>query len=269
MNPSLFFSTLKTNGKSIFSYAFGSAFYVLLIMWIYPSIAKSSALDEVMKQMPKNYLSAFGFDGGMPKDLSGFLAGEFYGLLFILILLIYSVILSSQLMVRLVDRGSMTYLLSTSVSRTRIALSQALILVFGLLIITLFTIVTVLIGSGLIIEDSHLNVSNFIQMNIVGFLLFFVVSGYSFFFSCVLNDEKRALSISGGLSVVFFAINLVAKMSTDFDWLKYFTIFSAFNPTEIAKGTVDILPISLVLGGSGIILFSLAIFIFRKRDLPL
>ncbi|MBS4174612.1 ABC transporter permease subunit [Bacillus sp. FJAT-49736] len=269
MNTSLFISTLKTKGKTMFSYAFGSAFYVLLIMWIYPSFAKSNALDTVIKQMPQKYLSAFGFDGGMPKNLGGFLAGEFYGLLFLLILIIYSVILSTQLIVRLVDRGSMAYLLSTSVSRTKIAVSQAAVLILGLLLITLVTIATVLIGSNMIMDNNDLQVSNFIQMNVVGFLLFFVISGYSFFFSCVLNDEKRALSLSGGLTIVFFAINLVAKMSTDLEWLKYCTVFSTFNPSDIAKGTIDILPVSLGLGFAGLVLYALAILIFRKRDLPL
>ncbi|PKR84123.1 ABC transporter permease subunit [Heyndrickxia camelliae] len=269
MNASLFFSTLKTNGKTLFSYAIGSAFYVLLIMLIYPSFAKSNAMDVVLKQMPQKYLNAFGLDGGMPQNLSGFLAGEFYGLLFLLILMIYSVILSSQLMVRLVDRGSMAYLLSTSASRTKVAVTQAAILIFGLLLITVITIATVLIGSDLMIKGNDLEVSNFIQMNVVGFLLFFVISGYSFFFSCVFNDEKRVLAVSGGLSVIFFAIHLVAKMSTDYDWLKYFTVFSTFDPSGIAKGTVNILPISLALGFSGIVLYTLAILIFSKRDLPL
>jgi len=226
-------------------------------------------MDVVLKQMPQKYLNAFGLDGGMPQNLSGFLAGEFYGLLFLLILMIYSVILSSQLMVRLVDRGSMAYLLSTSASRTKVAVTQAAILIFGLLLITVITIATVLIGSDLMIKGNDLEVSNFIQMNVVGFLLFFVISGYSFFFSCVFNDEKRVLAVSGGLSVIFFAIHLVAKMSTDYDWLKYFTVFSTFDPSGIAKGTVNILPISLALGFSGIVLYTLAILIFSKRDLPL
>ncbi|MGE8203514.1 ABC transporter permease subunit [Heyndrickxia sp. NPDC080065] len=260
---------LKTNAKGIFSYGIGAAFYMLIIIWVYPSVAKSDALDQVLKQMPANYLKAFGFDGGMPKDLSGFLAGEYYGLLFLIILMIFSVVTASQLMVRLVDRGSMAYLLSTATSRTRIAVTQATILVIGLLIITLISMLPVLIGAKWMIDGSDINVSRFIEMNIVGFFLFFVISGYSFLFSCIFNDEKRALSLSGGLSIIFFAINIVAKLSTDFEWLKNITIFSAFQPTEIAKGTVDILPVSLALGGAGIVLYVLGVLIFRKRDLPL
>lgn len=269
MNASLFKSMLKINAKSIFSYAFGAAFYMLLVIWIYPSIAKSGAMDEIFKQMPQNYLSAFGIEGGMLSDLSGFLAAEYYGLLFLIILMIFSVMTASQLISRLVDRGSMAYLLSTSSSRTKIAVTQASILILGLIVITLFSILPVVFGVNWIIDDADINVTRFIELNIVGFLLFFVISGYSFLFSCIFNDEKRALGVSGGLSIVFFAINLVAKMSSDFEWLKNITIFSTFRPTEIAKGAVDILPVSLGLGAAGIVLYVIAVLVFRKRDLPL
>ncbi|MEB6550954.1 ABC transporter permease subunit [Heyndrickxia sporothermodurans] len=269
MSAALFKTMLKMNGKSISSYAFGAAFYMLLIIWIYPSIAKSDALEQLFKEMPQNYLSAFGFDGGMINDLSGFLAAEYYGLLYLIILMIFSVVTATQLIARLVDRGSMAYLLSTPASRVRIAITQSTILVLGLLVITIFSILPVFIGTKWIIEDANINSWRFIEMNIVGFLLFFVISGYSFLFSCMFNDEKKALAVSGGLSIIFFAINLVAKMSTDFEWLKHVTIFSAFQPTEIAKGSVDILPVSLALGGAGIVLYVLAVIIFKKRDLPL
>lgn len=269
MNGALFKAMLKMNVKNIFSYAIGAAFYMLLVMWIYPSIAKSDAMGQIFEQMPDQYLSAFGIEGGMPKDLSGFLAAEYYGLIFLIILMIFSVMTASQLVARLVDRGSMSYLLATPVSRVRIALTQATILVLGLLVITVFSVLPVVFGAKWMVDDADIHLARFIDMNVVGFLLFFVISGYSFLFSCLFNDEKRALAISGGLSIVFFAINLVSKMSEDFEWLKKMTIFSVFNPSDIAKGEVTILPIALSLGAAGMVLYILGILIFKKRDLPL
>jgi ABC-2 type transport system permease protein len=269
MNLSLFVSMLKTNGKTISSYALGSVLYLLLAIWIYPTIADSEALNEVMLQMPESYLSAFGFEGGMPQDLGGYLAGQYYSMLFVLILMIYCVITAPQLMARLVDRGSMAYLLSASTSRTRIAITQASILVLGLLMIALLTTIGGLVGSYWIIEESNLDVSPFVQMNLVGFLLYFVVSGYSFFFSCLFNDEKLSLAVSGVLSVSFFALHLISKISPDLEWMQNITLFSAFQPSEISKGTFGVLPVSLSLGISGFLLYMFAVIIFNKRDLPL
>lgn len=46
MNLSLYKQMMKTNVKGIMSYAAGSAFYILLILGIYPSIAKK---PEILK----------------------------------------------------------------------------------------------------------------------------------------------------------------------------------------------------------------------------
>lgn len=269
MSLSLFKTMLKLNGKTLISYAFGAAVYLLLAVWMYPQIAKSTELNKVIEQMPEGFLKAFGFEGGMPEDLSGFLAAEYYGLIFILIVMIYCVLLSTQLVARLVDRGSMAYLLATSTSRTKVALTQASVLVLGLFLIVLFTFLTGLLGASLFMDDETFHMDRFVHINLLGFLVFFVVASYSFFFSCLFNDEKRALSVSGGVTVLFFMISLISRISDKLDWLANFTIFTAYQPDDIARGTVDVWPVAFGLGSVGLIIFALAILIFNKRDLPL
>ncbi|MED1203851.1 ABC transporter permease subunit [Heyndrickxia acidicola] len=269
MSSALLIAMLKTTGKNIFSYAFGAAFYVILIIWIYPSVAHSDALNQVLKQMPSNYLSAFGLQGGMAGNLSGFLAGEYYGLLFIIILMIYSVMTSSQLIARFIDRGSMAYLLSTPNSRVKVAGTQAILLVFGLLMIVLFTTIAGLAGAAWMIKGGNLSVSRFVTINLMGFLLFFVITGYSFLFSCLFNDEKRALTLSGLLTIIFFALDLAAKLSDRLSWIKSLTIFTCFHPSDIARGGVNIWPSAIGLAIAGVLLYSIALYIFKKRDLPL
>ncbi|WP_243387593.1 ABC transporter permease subunit [Bacillus kexueae] len=269
MSLSLFKTMMKLNGKTIISYAFGAAVYLLLAVWMYPQIAKSTELNKVIEQMPEGFLNAFGFEGGMPEDLSGFLAAEYYGLIFLLILMIYCVLLSTQLVARHVDRGSMAYLLATSTSRTKVAMTQAFVLVLGLFVIVLFTFLSGVLGASWFMEDETFHLDRFIHINVLGFLVFFVVSGYCFFFSCLFNDEKRALSVSGGITVLFFMISLVSKISDKLDWLQAFTLFTAYQPDDIARGTVDVLPVALGLLLAGLLFFALSILVFKKRDLPL
>jgi len=83
------------------------------------------------------------------------------------------------------------------------------------------------------------------------------------------NDEKRALSVSGGITVLFFMISLVSKISDKLDWLQAFTLFTAYQPDDIARGTVDVLPVALCLLLAGLLFFALSILVFKKRDLPL
>ncbi|ASN07144.1 ABC transporter permease subunit [Virgibacillus necropolis] len=268
MNGSLFVTMMKNNAKTVCSFTFGSMFYLVLIIWLYPYIADSKVFDTMFETLPEGYMKAFGLHAGI-SSLSGFVAGEYYGLLFIIILLIFCVTTATQLIARLVDRGSMAYLLASGLSRMKIALTQASVILICLTVIITLTTLTGVIGAELFIEENNFATGSFIKLNIVTYLLFFVISGYCFLFSCLFNDEKRALAISGALSFIFFAVDMLAKVSDKLDWLQYFTVFSLFDATSIAEGNVDILPISISLGSAGILLYALAIIIFKKKDLPL
>lgn len=174
MNMPLYGQMLKNHLRTMMSYAFGSAFYILLMFGIYPSIMEQSAsLNELIASMPEGIGRAFGLENGFG-TVDSFISGEYYGLLFVLILSIFSIMTSTQLMARLVDQGSMAYLLSAPTTRVKVALTQAVVLLTGLLVITA---VTTLAGYGgyawFIGNLSDFDSKAFLQLNIGAFLLFF------------------------------------------------------------------------------------------------
>lgn len=268
MNFTLFRTMFRTSQKSIFGYALGTVLYMWLVIWVYPSLAQSNGMNQLLKTMPKNMLSMLSLQHGIQK-LSDYLAAEFYGFLFLIIMSIYSVSTATQLIAKLVDRGSMAYVLSTPTSRLKTVFTQAVILVSGLLIISCFATLGGLVGIHLINSDTKLDAGLFIQMNLVGFLLFFVVSAYSFLFSCLFNDEKKAMAVSSVLTIVFFAMQLLGKLADKISWILHYTVFSAFQPEKISSGHADLFWPILGLAIAGMILFGLAVLIFKKKDLPI
>ncbi|MCY9398420.1 ABC transporter permease [Bacillus haynesii] len=270
MNLSLYKQMLRTNMKGIMSYAVGSAFYILLILGIYPSIAGNAEdIEKMIKSMPEGFLNAFGFENGLG-NLEDFMSGEYYGLIFIVILSIFSVMLSTKLLAKLVDQGSMAYILSAPTTRGKVAFTQAAVLTTGLLIIMAMTTAAGLAGYHLMLDgDYDFNVSRFLVLNLIGFLLFFAVGGISFLFSAISNDEKRALGLSGGITFLFFSFDLLGKLSEKTEWLRSLSVFSLFRPGDIVNGSADIAQVSLVLAAVGFAAFALSILIFKKRDLPL
>ncbi|MCY8000620.1 ABC transporter permease subunit [Bacillus haynesii] len=270
MNLSLYKQMLRTNMKGIMSYAVGSAFYILLILGIYPSIAGNAEdIEKMIKSMPEGFLNAFGFENGLG-NLEDFMSGEYYGLIFIVILSIFSVMLSTKLLAKLVDQGSMAYILSAPTTRGKVAFTQAAVLTTGLLIIMAVTTAAGLAGYHLMLDgDYDFNVSRFLVLNLLGFLLFFAVGGISFLFSAISNDEKRALGLSGGITFLFFSFDLLGKLSEKTEWLRSLSVFSLFRPGDIVNGSADIAQVSFVLAAVGFAAFALSILIFKKRDLPL
>lgn len=270
MNLPLFKQMMKSNAKGISNYAFGSAFYILLMFWIYPGIASNaSALNELLKSMPDGIVSAFNIQGGFG-SMEAFISGEYYGLILPILLSIFSLMLSTSLMARLVDQGSMAYLLSTPATRRSIAATQSCVLAVGLLTIIIVTTASGFLGNALFIGERYeFDGVRFMQLNLAAFMLFTAVGGISFLVSSLANDEKKALGTSGTIVFGMFALDLAAKVSERIEWLRYASLFSLYRPGDIASGSGDPLIPCLVLLLVGLCGFAAGILACSKRDLPL
>jgi ABC-2 type transport system permease protein len=268
MNATLYKQMLKVNLKGFMNYAFGSAFYIILMFWLYPGMAKNTkALDELVQSMPEGVGRAFGLNGFGSAE--SFISGEYYGLILVLILSIVCVQLSTQLMAKLVDQGSMAYLLSTPTTRGKVAFTQASVLTTGLFLIMAVTTIAGIVGKAWFLGGYEFDTTKFLKMNVSAFLLFFAVGGISFLVSSLSNDEKKALGISGFITYGFFSLDLLGKLSQKIEWMRNISIFSLYKPSEIINGNVDLAATSIILFVIGFVAFGLAIFLFRKRDLPL
>lgn len=268
MNRTLYTTELKANARAISSYTFGMAFYLWLFIWIYPSFAKSQALNTLLGQMPQGLMKMLGYQVRM-NHVTDFLGGEFYSLLYLVVMAIYTIFVATKLVAHLVDNGSMAYLLASPVSRARVAMTQAAVLLSGLVIIGGVTIVGGIVGVHWFIHHAGMDNLDFIKMNIVGMLLFCVVAAYCFLFSCLAPDERTALSWSATLTIVFYALKVIGDLSPRFAWVNHFSLFAVFNPQDLIRGQGDFAVTSICLAAAMVILLGIAVFGFNKRQLAL
>ncbi|GMA51151.1 ABC transporter permease [Alicyclobacillus contaminans] len=268
MSSALYRSMFKWQMKAMLSYGCGIMLYQWLFIWTYPSIAKSSALNALLKTMPAGFLKVIGYEAGV-SQVGDYLAGEFYGLIYVIIMAIYAVMTATQLMARLQDSGFLAYLLATPVSRVRIAVSQLAVLVSGIVGIGLLCTVSGLLGVHWFISDSPLNTAKFVEMNAIGVLLFLLVGAYSFFFSCTARDERTALSASALLTVVFYALHTAGSLSDTVGWLRNVSIFTAFDPQALMHGTANVPSLALGLGVAAVGIFAAAVAGFRRKEMAL
>ncbi|MGM7680734.1 ABC transporter permease subunit [Cytobacillus sp. Hm23] len=269
MNAPLYKQMIKSNVKGFLSFGVGSALYVILMTSLYPFIADNAEqINDMLDIYPDALKQAFGLESF--GTYSEFISVEYFGLFFPIILGVFSVMTGVQLIAKLVDRGSMAYLLSTKVTRSSVVITQIAVLVSGLIIIVFLTFIGGVIGGEWLIDDQYAIGTNvFFKINIVGLLLFFAVGGYSFLISALLNDEKLAFGLAGGLTFLFYGLDMAGKISTDLDWLRNITLFSLYEPSQIAIGEGDVYSSSLILLSIGVIMFILAVYVFKRRNLPL
>lgn len=268
MSGALYRAMLKGNARTIASYTAGMVFYLWLFIWVYPSIQGSQSLNALLSKMPSGLRRVLGYTVGMT-HLSSFLGGEFYSLLYLLIMAIYAILTAGKLVAHLIDNGSMAYLLATPVSRVRVAATQAAVLMTGILVIGAVTTVGALVGAHWFVHHAGLNAGYFVEMNVVGVLLFAVVAGYSFAFSCVARDERSALAFSAIVTMAFYALHTVSDLSRHFHWMGRLSLFSAFNSQQLIRGQGHFAEVAPILVLAAVALFIIAIAGFRRRPLAL
>ncbi|MDP4087503.1 MAG: ABC transporter permease subunit [Bacillota bacterium] len=270
MNFSLYKHMMKVNIKGVMNYAIGAAFYIVLVVWIYPGMEKTAKpLNDMLSAMPAGMTKAFNLQNGFG-SFESFISGEFYGVLFTLIVSIFCVMVPIQLMAKLVDQGSMAYLLSTPTTRGKVAFTQASVFLTGLFLISAITTACGIIGVRIFINDANsFHVDRFIQLNLAAFALFVALGGISFLVSSLSNDEKKAMGISGMIIFGFYSLDIVGKISEKIDWLRDFTVFTLYKPADIVNGKGDVIQNCIILFAIGLIAFLVSILVFRKRDLPL
>ncbi|MUV38253.1 hypothetical protein JNUCC1_02089 [Lentibacillus sp. JNUCC-1] len=269
MNGSLYSQMMKTHLKLFLGFGVVSAAYVTLMTSLYPMMDENmEQIENLIDLFPDALLRAIGLESF--SSYGQFISAEYYGLFYLLILGVFSVIIAVQLIARLVDRGSMAYLLSTHVSRVQVATTQVMVLLSGLIIIHALTFGGGFLAAEFLIEtDSTIAFNEFFQINFVGLLLFFAVGGYSLLFSSLMNDEKNAFALAGGLTFVFYGMDMMGKIVTEIDWIRHFTPFSLYEPGKIASNDADVWTSSVILAAIGVVTCIAAVLIFRKRNLPL
>ena len=268
MDGVLYARMLKAQSRSISSYAFGMVLYLWLFIWVFPTFAGSQSLNNLLRQMPPGLMKVLGYTVGIT-HLSNFLSGEFYSLLYLVIMAIYVIFGATRLVAHLIDTRAMAYLLATPVSRVKVAVAEAFVLLTGVLIIGGLTTAGGLLGAHWFVHHAGIDAGRFVEMNIVGALLFCVVAGYCYIFSCVAPDERRALSFSAVLTVAFYGFHVIGDMSHKFSWMNHLSLFASFNSQNLVQGHSHFAASSIGLGIAAVVLFAAGIIAFSKRQLAL
>jgi ABC-2 type transport system permease protein len=263
-SKTLFKREMKANYKLLTIFMYLVTIYILSIVYMF-NPSNSNAFDDMVKSMP-GIMKAFGFVAGQ-NTLIGFIATDLYGMLLIMVPMVFSIILGNKVIAGYVDRGSMAYLLATPNKRVKIALTQALCIWVSVGLLITYATVAIIISSALI-HPGLLDIGKLVLMNVVVYFLHIAISGICFFASCISNDTKRSFSIGAGVPIAFFFIQLLANMGGKLENLKYLTPITFFNTADIIAGKSVVLPV-IVLAIVAIVLYGMGIYIFSKRDLSL
>ncbi len=258
-NKTLYFHLIKSNLKLFTLIIFVLCLLIIIIMSVFdPQTMKTIA--EASEGAPIKPL-------GDISSLIAFVSNQYFGMMSLILVMIYSIIVGNKLIADKVDKGSMTYDLSTPTTRTEITVTSAVYLISSLAV--MFGLI---FGIGCLvaemIQPGELPIGTFFTLTFGAFLLHLAVSSITFLSSCFFNRTSMSLALGAGIPVFFFAANLLSGMSESLDILKYVTLITLFDSDNIIQGNAyagDFIVLALI----GCILYGIGIVAFNRKDLPL
>jgi len=234
-----------------------------LLICVVLSVFDAETLAQVGKNssnMPINPL-------GNISTLINLLANQYFGMFCLIFPMIYIIITGNKLIAGQVDNGNMAYNLSAPISRTQIACTSMLYLV-GSLTLMYGLIVGIGCGAAEILQPGELDLEAFCRLAFGSYLLQLAISAISFCSSCIFNRSSRSLIYGAGLPLIFYGADLLAGLSKDLDFCKFFSLITLFDTEALVAGE-EFATGLVVLAVISVVLYAIGIMVFKKKDLPL
>jgi len=260
INIHLLKQTIKSNYKILLIFTFALSVFVTIVTGVFTP-DKLNGIENIAKNTPISAII------GSNNSLVGFISNAFFGMMGSILPMIYVIIIANKLIASQVDKGSMAYILSTPIKRNQVTITQSVYLI-GSLIFMFATITTVGIIASKIFQPDALDIKTFILVNIGCLLLHFATSGIAFASSCIFNLSKNSLAVASGIPITFFIFKLVAELSSDLEFFKYFTINTLFDTKAIIARDGYLTNFTILIT-VGIVLYLVGMKVFKEKDLPL
>ncbi|MHB8072217.1 ABC transporter permease subunit [Desulfosporosinus fructosivorans] len=268
MNRALFRATFKQHRKKVAVISMGIILYEGLLTWVYPVIAKNPAVTEIAGSIPSAVKTVFGVPENARTDtFESFISGQFFARIWVMLMALYGIQIANALLAKMVDDGSLAFLLSTPVSRSEILSTQT-----GVMVSTNAILVAAMIGGvylGTFCSGIKIEHARYIDLGLLGLSFFSLIEFYSLFFSAWFVEEERAVTYATGLTLAFYGMDIVGGLSDRLSWLKNLSLFQWFQPQEVLEGTTD--PLWPIIGFSvtSAGLWYLTKKVFETKDLAI
>lgn len=255
LSKSILKQSVKNNWKLWLILTGVLCFFITMMTLVAPSMA------ERMAEVPS--IPGSGFGGEF--SLLSIYEQMIFGMMGIMLMLIYAIAVGNKLVASEVDKGTMSFTLNTPITRKQIILSKALFYLASLaamvIVVGIFgTVSSLMVGIDLAFGT--------FWMMLLGFFLYGVaVSGICFLASCWFNKSGNSLLIGAGLPIAFFLFNSLSQIQ-DLEFMKYLSLNTLFDTSAIISGTGFIIQF-IAMAVIGIALYVVGINKFLRKDLPL
>ncbi|MDU5105405.1 ABC transporter permease subunit [Clostridium sp.] len=261
----------KRNIKSLIYWSIGTSAIIVLFMVLFPSM-KDMGMQELvgakLDSLPAAVLETFNFSSATDfSNINDYLG---YCLQYIAMAFgIYGGILGVNSIIEEESEGTIEFLYSKPVSRSKILWSKILSRIVYLLIFAMI-IGGITIGISIAVKPSEIDIMD-LMMNIKSMFIGMSFLGYIFMaigiaISTILKRGKMGTSIGLSLFFITYILGIISKLKEEFSFIKYISPYEWVIPSKIIK---DGFEVKFILIGFLLMALSLvaATFIYNKKDM--
>ncbi len=241
-----------------------AAIYAGFITLFYANVVDNAeAFQELLELYPKELLKAFGVGGDLAAP-GVYLGGNVYNFLWPLLSAIGAIALGTRIAGD-ADRGFLDILLTTPLARVQQLASSIAIQLLALVLVAAAMVAGILVGDLAIAPALP---TDRVLLSIALCVAFgMAVAGASTFLAVRLLDRGRAAGLVAAILVVMYLLNVVAQLAPGSAALASVSLFRYFTVRELIDGAGFPVADTLVLAGTGIVGWGLALLDLRRRDL--
>ena len=205
---------------------------ILIIMFtfvyaIYPYIITDEnmkSMDELMQSFPPEVLKAFNMDVSSIATAYGYLKTE--GFTFILIIIgLYSSILGESILLKEESEKTIEYLGTLPIKRNMIitnkVIASIIYIILMVLILGIFNYVALSISGSF----DH---KQFILLSITPVFVSVPLFFFNLFLSTFMHKARKAIGIGLGVVFISYLINVLSEVSSNIEFIKYFSLYKIF-----------------------------------------
>lgn len=261
----LFWRSLRDRKNSIIIYTVVSVGLILMYAALFPTVkGQAEEIQSMLKAYPESFTKAFNMSDAFFSNYESYMSTEEFSLMWPILLFCMMIAWGGSSIAGEIDKGTMKFLLSQPISRSKIFLAKYIAGMKALGIYTVLTIFSCALFGMLFGFDVEW--INYLKLAVVGILLGWTVYSISIFFSSIFSDKGKPYFLTAGILILMYAANIASALNDKISDLKYISFFYYYNPAQaLAHGKIDDLTYWVFIGLSIIFTIFAALW-FNRRD---
>lgn len=257
----------KQNRSWILGYSLGTSLYLFFLAAVFPSIQETGLIEGKLDSLPPELLEVFKIDPNLAMDnVINLLAGNYYGLIFYVLAILFALTFASRLMAKPVDSGEVMLYLAAPISRGGYVTASMVLLVIASGMLVGLNGLSLMLAN--ILFDLQIDIGLLWTLQLNAGLILVVLGALAYVLASLFDDSTRSYMVTGGIFALFLMANVFSGFSDQLDWLNTLSIFSLFDANAQIQGESAFRSF-IWLGGLLIVAMLLSYGRFTRKDLTI